>query len=177
MVVEGVTAEGEEDQVPPASVGGRLGLEDNRDEADVLDAPSLVVELHHVGVGRIVPDNRGRTRGRGPDVGRGWKSEELLRFGDLAGQAVGRVAFALPSEGGLTHAGPALRSRSTSRDEGGKESGVRTMGHRRRRRCRKGGYNGVGGSNPSSPTAFQRGKDLYFLLEGRPRAVHPRRLE
>ena len=26
---------------------------------------------------------------------------------------------------------------------------------------------GVGGSNPSSPTAFQRGKDLYFLPEGR----------
>ena len=26
---------------------------------------------------------------------------------------------------------------------------------------------GVGGSNPASPTAFQRGKDLYFLPEGR----------
>jgi hypothetical protein len=25
----------------------------------------------------------------------------------------------------------------------------------------------VGGSNPSSPTTFQRGKDLYFLPEGR----------
>jgi hypothetical protein len=69
VVVEGVAAEGEEDQVPPASVGGRLGLEDDRDEeAYVLDAPCLVVELHHVGVGRIVPDDRGRSRGRGPDV-------------------------------------------------------------------------------------------------------------
>ena len=70
VVVEGVAAEGEEDQVPPASVGGRLGLEDARDEvADVLDAPGLVVELRHEGVGRIVPDDRGRARGRGPDVG------------------------------------------------------------------------------------------------------------
>ena len=108
MVVEGVVAEGEEDQVPPASVGGRLGLEDDRDEeAYVLDAPCLVVELHLVGLGRIVPDDRSRSRGRGPDVRRGRKAEELLGVADLVGQVVGRVALALPSESGLTHAGPA----------------------------------------------------------------------
>ena len=43
MVVEGVAAEGDEDQVPPAGVGGGLGLEDDWDEeADVLGTPSLV---------------------------------------------------------------------------------------------------------------------------------------
>ena len=139
MVVEGIAAEGE-DHVPPASVGGRLGLEDDRnEEADVLDAPGLVVELHHVGVGRIVPDDRSRSRGRGPDVRRSLKAEELLDFGDLSGQGVGRVALALPSKSGLTHAGPALRGRSTSSDESDDEGGVRTMHHGRRRRCREGG--------------------------------------
>ena len=61
VVVEGVAAEGEEDQVPLVSVGGGLELEDDRDEeANVLDAPGLVVELHHVGVSRIMLDDRGR---------------------------------------------------------------------------------------------------------------------
>jgi hypothetical protein len=32
VVVKGVAAEGEEDQVPPTGVGGRLGLEEDRDE-------------------------------------------------------------------------------------------------------------------------------------------------
>ena len=140
MVVEGVAAEGEEDQVPPASVGERLGLEDDQDEeAYVLDAPCLLVELHHVEVGRIMPDDRSRSRGRGPDVRRGWKAEELLGVGNLAGQGVSLVTLALPSESGLTHAGPALRSRSTSSGESGDEGGVRTMHHGRRRRCREGG--------------------------------------
>jgi hypothetical protein len=39
VVVEGVAAEGEEDQVPPTGVGWRLGLE----QTDVLNAPGLVV--------------------------------------------------------------------------------------------------------------------------------------
>ena len=42
--------EGEEDQVPPTGIGGRLRLEDDRDkELDVLDTPGLVVELRHEG--------------------------------------------------------------------------------------------------------------------------------
>jgi len=63
VVVEGVAAEGEEDQVPPAGVRGRLRLEDDRDEeSDVLDTPGLVVELSDVRVGRVVPDDRGVRR-------------------------------------------------------------------------------------------------------------------
>ena len=78
VVVEGVAAKGEEDQVPPAGVGGQLGLDDDRDEADVLDTPGLVVELSHERIGRIVPDDRGvrhartsRSGGCGSDVGQG----------------------------------------------------------------------------------------------------------
>ena len=79
MVVEGVAAEGEEDQVPPPGIGRRLRLEDNRDqEPDVLDPSSLVLKLGHERVGRVVPDDHGvrhagtgRSRGRGPNVGRG----------------------------------------------------------------------------------------------------------
>ena len=76
VVVEGVAAEGEEDQIPPSGVGGRLRLEDDRNaEADVLDTPGLVVELRHERISRIVPEDRGvsqagigRARG-GPDLG------------------------------------------------------------------------------------------------------------
>jgi hypothetical protein len=40
VVVKGVAAEDEEDQVPPTGVGGRLQLENHRDkQADVLDPP------------------------------------------------------------------------------------------------------------------------------------------
>ena len=76
MVVEGIAAESEEDWVLPTGVGGRLRLEDDRDEElDVLDTPDLVVELRHEWIGQIVPDDRGvghavtrRGRGSGPDV-------------------------------------------------------------------------------------------------------------
>jgi hypothetical protein len=60
VVIKAVATEGEEDQVPPAGVGGRLRLEDNRnEEADVVDTPGLVVELRHKLVGRIVPHDCG----------------------------------------------------------------------------------------------------------------------
>jgi len=63
VVIEGVAAEGEEDQVPQASVVGRLRLEGYRNEAaDVLDTPGLVVELRHERIGRIVLDDRGVRR-------------------------------------------------------------------------------------------------------------------
>ena len=73
VVVEGVAAEGEEDQVPPAGVGRRLGLEDGRDqEPDVLDTPGLVVKLRHEWIGRIVLDDRGvRHAGSGRSGGCG----------------------------------------------------------------------------------------------------------
>ena len=76
MVVEGIAAESEEDWVLPTGVGGRLRLEDDRDEElDVLDTPGLAVELRHERIGRIVLDDRGvghavthRARGSGPDI-------------------------------------------------------------------------------------------------------------
>jgi hypothetical protein len=77
MVVEGVAAKSEKHQIPPAGVGGRLRLEDDRDE-DVLDPPSLVVKLSHERVGRVVPQDGGvrhtatrRGGGGGPSIRRG----------------------------------------------------------------------------------------------------------
>jgi hypothetical protein len=50
VIVEGVAAEGEEDQVPPLSVRWWLRLEYHRyEKGDVLHAPGLVVELGHEG--------------------------------------------------------------------------------------------------------------------------------
>ena len=79
VVVEGVAAVGEEEQVPQPAIGRRLRLEDDRDqEPNVLDPSSLVVKLGHEWVGRVVPEDRGvrhagtsRSRGRGPNVERG----------------------------------------------------------------------------------------------------------
>ena len=63
MVVEGVAAEGEEDLVPPAPVGGGRGVEEDLDQGlDVLDAGGLKVELGDHGIGRVEPGSR--TRGR-----------------------------------------------------------------------------------------------------------------
>ena len=50
--------EGEEDLVPPASVGGR-GVEEDGDQGPhVLDAGGLEVELGDHGVDRVVPGSR-----------------------------------------------------------------------------------------------------------------------
>jgi hypothetical protein len=47
-------------QIPPTGVGGRLRLEDDRDEeANVLDPPSLVVKLGHERIGWVVPQDGG----------------------------------------------------------------------------------------------------------------------
>ena len=133
MVVEGITLEGQEDQVPPPAVGRRLRLEDNRDQKpDVLDTTSLVVKLGHERVGRIVPEDRrgvshvvaGRVGGCGPDVGRGRKAKGLLRFGDLAGQGIGRISLAFPSDGSLMHAGQVCRRSGPGIDEGSGKGGV-----------------------------------------------------
>ena len=56
MVVEGIAAEGEEDLVPPAPVGGRRRVEKDGDQRlDVLDAGGLKVELGDHGIGRVEP--------------------------------------------------------------------------------------------------------------------------
>ena len=172
VVIEGVAAEGEEDQVLPASVGGRLGLEDDRDEeADVLDSPGLVVELRHERIGRIVPEDNGVShagtgrrgvshvgtgRGRGSDVGRSRDAEDLRRLGDLASQGVGRIALALPGDGGLTHAGHALRNGGPDSVDGGNavEVGSRRRGGEAQERVVGAGQHpqpdGHGGNSPCS---------------------------
>ena len=64
MVVEGVAAEGEGDLVPPASVGGERGVEEDGDQGpDVLDAGGLKVKLGDHEVGRVVLGSRSRGRG------------------------------------------------------------------------------------------------------------------
>jgi len=133
---KGIAAKGEEDQVPPMGVGGRLGLKDDRDEqSDVLNTLSLVVKLRHEGISRIVPDDRvgrravsRRAGGGGPNVVVGRKDEMLLRVGDLAGQCIGGILLALPSEGSRTYTSLALGSRGTGSDEDGGEGGIRTTG-------------------------------------------------
>jgi len=51
VVVEGVAAEGEQDLVPPASVGGGRRVEDGDQGPDVLGADGLEMELGDHGVG------------------------------------------------------------------------------------------------------------------------------
>jgi hypothetical protein len=138
VVVEGVAAESEKHQIPPAGVGGRLRLEDDRnEEANVLDPPGLVVQLSHERVGRVVPEDGGvghaasrRVGGGGPSVLGGGRGEKLLCLGDLAGQAVGRISLTLPHEGSRAHTSLPLRGGSPGSDESGDEGGVQT-----RRRC------------------------------------------
>jgi hypothetical protein len=72
VVVEGVAAKSEDHQIPPPSVRGRLGVENDRDEKpDVLDTAGLVVELRDEGVSRVMTESRGgggevsRRAGRG----------------------------------------------------------------------------------------------------------------
>ena len=56
MVVEGIAAEGEEDLVPLAPVGGGHRVEEHGDQGlDVLDVDGLKVELGDHGIGRVVP--------------------------------------------------------------------------------------------------------------------------
>ena len=118
MVVEGIAAEGEQDLVPPASVGGGRGVEEDGDQSpDVLDAGGLEVELGDHEVGRVVPgsrsNGRGLTGGRGAGLGvdgpAGGDAEEVLRLGDPDSEGVGRGALALPGEG--SHADPLLGRR------------------------------------------------------------------
>ena len=109
MVVEGVAEEGEQNLVPPASVGGGCGVEKDGDQGpDVLDAGGLEVELGNHGVGRVVPGSRSSRRGlvggRGAVLGvdgqlAGEDTKVVLRLGDPEGEGIGRGALALPSEG------------------------------------------------------------------------------
>jgi hypothetical protein len=136
VIVEGVAAEGEEDQVSSTSVGGGLGLEHNRDEkADVLHAPGLVVELGHEGISRIVPEDRGgggavarRAGGGSADVVVGVRGEEVLRFGDLASQSISCIPLALPGQGSRADTGLSRCGRCSGGDKRGGEGGVGGVG-------------------------------------------------
>jgi hypothetical protein len=108
VAVEGVAAKNEE-LVPPSSVGGGVGVEDDGDQGlDVRDPGGLKVEVGDHGVVRV-------TRGcstqlewsrwrRGGDTLPRRGVEEALRFGDLASKSVNGGTLVLPGEGGHTHA-------------------------------------------------------------------------
>jgi hypothetical protein len=133
VVVEGIAAKSEKHEVPPAGVGGRLRLKDDRnEEANVLDPPGLVVKLCHERVSRIVPEDSGmggaaarRGGGVGSNVPWSGRDEEVLCLSDLAGQGIGCVTLSFPREGCSPNASLPLRGGSPSRDESSGEGGVR----------------------------------------------------
>ena len=102
VVVQGVASESEKDQVPPSPIGGRRGVEDDRDQGlNVLDTSSLEVELgdHQIALSR-------------PGGGRGWSvsvgvvegglpvgegEEVVFRLGNTASESVGLGALTVPS--------------------------------------------------------------------------------
>jgi hypothetical protein len=133
VVVEGVAAEGEEDLVPPAAVGGGREVEEDGDQGpDVLDAGCLELELGDHGVSRVVPGSR--SSGQGLEGGggavlrvdglAGGDAEVVLRLGDPESEGVGRGTLAFPGEG--CHTDPLLGRRSLrlGGEEGRGESGV-----------------------------------------------------
>ena len=101
VVVQGVATKGEKEQVPPASVGRRLWLQDDGDhQANVLDTPSLKVELSHEWVGRVVPGHRGGEGGAVPssDDRRSRDAiHELLRRDNLSSDSIGGLAARAPT--------------------------------------------------------------------------------
>jgi len=169
-------AEGEEDLIPPASVGGR-GVEEDGDEGpDVLEAGGLEVELGDHGVGRVVPGSRsswrglvgGRGAGLGVDGLAGGDAEEvLLCLGDPESEGVGRGALALPGEG--SHADPLLGRRSLrlGGEEGRGESGVGLLPAEG-----GGGERRIRGRHPEArPRSIRRGVGGGLLARGDSGAV------
>jgi hypothetical protein len=133
VVVEGAAAEGEEDLVPPAAVGGGRGVEEDGDQGpDVLDTGCLEVELGDHGVSRVVPGSR--SSGRGVEGGggavfrvdglAGGDAEVAFRLGDPESEGVGCGALVFPGEG--CHTDPLLGHRCLrlGGKEGRGESGV-----------------------------------------------------
>jgi hypothetical protein len=123
-------------------------------EADVLDTPSLKVELSHERVNRVMPQHRGDGAGSGADgrcgrdavhyahgvrgddpavVGRRL-GEELFRRGNLNSDSIGGLTLALPQESGFPQTGLSRRVLCTGSSQGG--DGVSLVGDRWRRRRR-----------------------------------------
>ena len=96
---------------------------------NVLDTPSLKVELSHERVSRVMPEHRGDgagpgpdgrcgrdtvhaahgVRGGGPDVVGCRRGEELFRRGNLSSDSVGGFVLALPHEGRFPQTGLSRR--------------------------------------------------------------------
>jgi hypothetical protein len=119
---------------------------------NVLDTPSLKVELSHERVSRVMPEHRGNgagpgsdsrcgrnavhaahgVRGGGPAVVARRRGEELFRRGNLSSDSVGGLALALPHEGCFSQTALSRRVLRTCSGEGG--DGVSLVGDRWRRR-------------------------------------------
>jgi hypothetical protein len=148
VVIQGVAAKGKEEQVPPACVRRRLWLQDDRNhEANVLDTPSLKVELSHERVSRVMPEHRGDgagpgsdgrdavhtahgVRGGGPAVVGRRRGKVLFRRDNLSSDSVGGIA--LPHEGRFPQTRLSRRVLRAGSGEGG--DGVSLVGDRWRRR-------------------------------------------
>ena len=112
MVVEGVAAEGEEDLVPLASVGGGRGVEEDGDQGpDVLDPGGLEVELGNHGVGRVVPGSR--SSGRGLVGGRGAGLGDDMRLAGGDAEEAGGAATSAEEDEDEPVAGPLVISSRT----------------------------------------------------------------
>ena len=113
VVVEGVVLEGEKEKVPPASVGGEGGVQEDRHQGpDVLNAG---------GLGKEVGDDGGLVVGRRVGVGdrRRGNPKKNLGLHQLASQSVNGGALMLPGEG----RGPLVRLSGGDGRSGGGEGG------------------------------------------------------
>jgi hypothetical protein len=135
MVVEGVVTEGEDDLVPPASVGGGGGVEDDSDQVlDVQDPSGLEMEVGNHGVNlaklgssTLLKRSSGRRLvGGGGDVLHLKGVEEVLLLGDTSSDGINCGALVLPSEGGHTHALLSSGSLGASSGKGRSECTVRS---------------------------------------------------
>ena len=136
VVVEGIAAEGKEDLVPPAPVGGGRRIEEDEDQSlDVLDTSSLEEKLGDHGIGRVGPGSRTRGQslvrrsggvlGEGDDgLLAGGVNDGVLCLGDTASESIGRGALALPSESSRANPLLSRRSLGLGGEEGRGESGV-----------------------------------------------------
>ena len=92
MVINGVALEGEKDGVPPASIDGGVGVEDDRHQGpDVLDTGGLGMEIGDDGglvIGRRVGVND-RRRGN---------PKKKLGLRQLASESISGGALVLPGE-------------------------------------------------------------------------------
>uniref|UniRef100_J3MEI3 CAAX prenyl protease 2/Lysostaphin resistance protein A-like domain-containing protein n=1 Tax=Oryza brachyantha TaxID=4533 RepID=J3MEI3_ORYBR len=135
VIIEGIAAEGEEDLVSPATVGGGRGVEDDGDRGlDVLDADHLEVELSDHRITRVEASRTiglGRARG-GDGVGDvddrrrlGGEKQEVLCLGNTVSQGIGLGALALLGEGGRLDLLLGRQGLGLCREESRRKGGIR----------------------------------------------------